>query len=359
MKRPGPRPRSIGVLVAVLLVTGCSTEARQKWLPFFFDGVPDAGRPEPPPTRKVRQDLQREVEALRRENADLRAAAQARAEGARPGEPERPAERARTWAEAEALLPHDAGGAVDWGRAIDTGVIQPRSGLDPGAPTQPAFDMDVKLARGRHPFFAAGFRHASHTRLLACASCHPSPFPVSAGTRRPVITMAAIREGQSCGTCHGPVAFGVETRCPACHTTIPVTDPWRPPAPAAPLESLHSWKEVAARLPVKADEPDWSTALDKGLLAPKSLPGQAEIVTLEVDVERVPNEGGEAMKAVFPHKAHTALLACDTCHPTLYQFKAGATPITMAQLEKGESCGVCHGKVAFPVTACGRCHPAL
>src|SRR5262249_6117757 len=189
MRRPGPRSRSVGVLLALLLLTGCSTEARQKWLPFFFDGVPDAGRPEPPPTRKVRQDLQREVEALRRENAELRAAAQARAEGTRPAEPERPAEQARTWTEAEALLPRDAGGGVGWDRAADPGVIQPRPGLEPGAPTQPAFDMDVKLARGRPPFFAAGFRHASHTRLLACGSCHPSPFPVSAGTPRPAITM--------------------------------------------------------------------------------------------------------------------------------------------------------------------------
>jgi c(7)-type cytochrome triheme protein len=354
------RPRrATGILLAVLLLMGCSTETRQRWLPFFFDGVPDAQRPEPPPTRKVRQDLQREVEALRRENAELRAAAQARADGARAAEPERPAERARTWADAEAILPRDAGGAVDWSGAIEAGAIQPRPGRDLGAPTQPVFDMDVKVAHGRHPFFAAGFHHASHTRWLACASCHPAPFPLTAGSPRPVVTMAAMRNGQACGLCHGRVTFGVDARCPACHPSVPAGDSWRPPAPTSPLEGLRTYKEVQARLPAKADEPDWTTALEQKLLAPKSRPDQPPIAMLELDVERVPKEGGEPMKVVFPHKAHTVLLSCDTCHPTLFEFQAGGTPITMEQLEKGQSCGVCHGKVAFPVTACERCHPAL
>jgi c(7)-type cytochrome triheme protein len=348
---------TLGLILAV--IPGCSAETRQRWFPYFFDGVPEAGRPQPPPTRKVRQDLQREVEALRLENADLRAAAQARAEGARGAEGERPAERAKTWEEAEALLPRDAGGAVDWNSAIEAGVIKPRSGLDAAAPIQSVFDLDVKLAGGRHPFFAASFPHAPHTRWLACGSCHPAPFPLAAGSPRAAVTMAAIRDGQTCGICHGRVTFGVDTRCAACHPGIPATDTWRPPAPASPLESLRSWKEVEARLPVKADTPDWTGALNGRLFAPQSRPGQEALVTLELDVELVPKEGGEAMKAIFPHKPHTALLVCDTCHPAPFEFKAGSTPMTMAQLEKGELCGMCHGNVAFPLSACGRCHPAL
>jgi c(7)-type cytochrome triheme protein len=33
--------------------------------------------------------------------------------------------------------------------------------------------------------------------------------------------------------------------------------------------------------------------------------------------------------------------------------------ITMAKIQAGEYCGACHGKVAFPVEACGRCHAIL
>jgi c(7)-type cytochrome triheme protein len=344
-------------LVLTLLV-GCSTETRQRWLPYFFDGVPETGRPQPPPTRKVRQDLQREVEALRLENADLRAAAKAKAESGR-AETERPAERARTWQEAEALLPREAGGAVDWNGAIEAGVIRPRPGLGPAAPTQAMFDLDVRVAGSRHRFFASVFHHAPHTRWLACGSCHPAPFPLAPGTSRPAVTMAAIRGGQTCGICHGKVTFGADTSCAACHPGIPVTDTWRPPAPAAPLEGLRSWQEVEKRLPVKAATPDWSAALTQGLLAPRSLAGQIPLEVLDLDVDRLPKDLDDDMKVVFSHATHTALHACDTCHPAPFELQAGATPMTMEQLDKGELCGICHGKVAFPVSACGRCHPAL
>ena len=365
--RPGARSQpghavAVGTFTALGLVlallVGCSTETRQRWLPYFFDGVPEDGRPQPPPTRKVRQDLQREVEALRLENADLRAAAKAKAESGRGAETERPAERARTWQEAEALLPRDPHGAVDWSGAIEAGVIQPRAGLDPVAPTQAMFDLDVKVA-GRHRFFASVFHHAPHTRWLACGSCHPAPFPLGAGIPRPAVTMAAMRDGQTCGLCHGKVTFGVDTRCAACHPGIPVTDTWRPPVPASPLEGLRSWKEVQARLPVRAATPDWSEAFSQGLYAPRSQRGQDPLVVLELDVRRLRKGDDEDMTVVFSHKTHTPLLGCDSCHPTPFAFEAGATPMTMAQMEKGELCGVCHGSVAFPVSACGRCHPAL
>lgn len=354
------RPALLGLsglgLVSVLLL-GCSSEARQRWLPYFFDGVPEADRPAPPPTRRVRQDLQREVEALRRENADLRAAMQAQAERDRGRDGGRPVERARTWAEAQEILPRDTEGAVDWGRAIATGVIRPRPGLDPAAPVQASFDLDVELARG-HRFFAATFRHAPHTRWLACESCHPSPFPLTPGPR-PALTMAALRAGRACGACHGPVVFGVESRCSACHPRPPATDVWLPPAPAHPLERMRSWEEVRARLPVQGDTPDWEGARAAGLFAPRPAPGQAPLEVLDLDLERVPAEAGEDAKVTFRHRTHTALLACDSCHPALFERRAGATPITMAQLDNGELCGACHGKVAFPTSACALCHPGL
>jgi c(7)-type cytochrome triheme protein len=345
-------------LALVFLLLGCSSETRQRWLPYFFDGVPEAGRPAPPPTRRVRQDLQREVEALRRENADLRAAAQARTERERATEGERPAERARTWEEAQGTLPRDAEGAVDWSRAVATGAIRPRPGLDPAAPAHASFDLDVELARG-HRFFAATFRHASHTQWLACGTCHPSLFPLAGGAPRPPLTMAALRAGRACGTCHGPVVFGVDTRCAACHSRPPATAAWQPPAPAHPLEGLRSWEEVLARLPARADTPDWEAARAAGLFAPQSRPGQAPLEVLDLDVVRVPREAGEDAKVIFRHQSHTVLLACDSCHPAPFEMSAGETPMTMEQLDKGELCGACHGTVAFPTSACVLCHPGL
>ncbi|HTP64657.1 MAG TPA: cytochrome c3 family protein [Geobacteraceae bacterium] len=60
----------------------------------------------------------------------------------------------------------------------------------------------------------------------------------------------------------------------------------------------------------------------------------------------------------FVHAPHTAKLACRTCHPRL--FRTGRNrPVSMAEMEKGKSCGACHrGEKAFPLADCSRCHMA-
>ena len=61
---------------------------------------------------------------------------------------------------------------------------------------------------------------------------------------------------------------------------------------------------------------------------------------------------------VFSHKLHLAKSAnCGRCHPTI--FAAGHNkPFTMADMEKGKSCGACHnGKKAFGLDKCVTCHP--
>ena len=59
----------------------------------------------------------------------------------------------------------------------------------------------------------------------------------------------------------------------------------------------------------------------------------------------------------FPHAAHTQWLACGNCHDALFAPKAGANPTTMPRILQGESCGTCHGTVAFTALyTCERCH---
>ncbi len=74
------------------------------------------------------------------------------------------------------------------------------------------------------------------------------------------------------------------------------------------------------------------------------------------DIVFKPRYGGEI---VFSHDIHTSnpKIAdnCPTCHEKIYKTKS-KKPVTMAQMEKGKSCGACHGRIAFPLSACGRCH---
>jgi c(7)-type cytochrome triheme protein len=59
----------------------------------------------------------------------------------------------------------------------------------------------------------------------------------------------------------------------------------------------------------------------------------------------------------FSHRKHAAWNGCEVCHPEIFpRTKAGATPFTMLDISGGQACGACHGKVAFPLAYCDRCH---
>lgn len=65
-----------------------------------------------------------------------------------------------------------------------------------------------------------------------------------------------------------------------------------------------------------------------------------------------------AGNVLFSHEAHSAEgIKCMTCHARIYAEK-GRKKMTMARMEKGDSCGACHnGKKAFDVKRnCARCH---
>lgn len=101
---------------------------------------------------------------------------------------------------------------------------------------------------------------------------------------------------------------------------------------------------------------DWVKTLNKKTINPRaSLEDPTEEMEIfELNVVRVPV--GSMPKVVYPHDRHTAWLACDNCHDDIFVPEAGANDITMEMIIKGEKCGVCHGKVAFPVSQCKKCH---
>lgn len=61
-------------------------------------------------------------------------------------------------------------------------------------------------------------------------------------------------------------------------------------------------------------------------------------------------------EVIFPHYIHTWWLDCSSCHPKLFIPARGKNIMTMAGMAEGRWCGKCHGKVAFPLTDCTRCH---
>jgi c(7)-type cytochrome triheme protein len=105
---------------------------------------------------------------------------------------------------------------------------------------------------------------------------------------------------------------------------------------------------------------DWEQALSQKLVSPKpgADPEAKQEDVLDLDLEFVPKDQPE-MKVVFAHKIHTRWLACANCHTAIFEMERSAQHMTMDQIMAGEKCGYCHGKVAFPATACPTCHMAL
>jgi c(7)-type cytochrome triheme protein len=80
----------------------------------------------------------------------------------------------------------------------------------------------------------------------------------------------------------------------------------------------------------------------------------AEAIVMDLNIVR--EVKGSMPNVVYPHKQHTQWLDCSNCHPAIFVPQKGANQISMAMILLGQKCGVCHGKVAFPVSECRRCH---
>ncbi len=207
------------------------------------------------------------------------------------------------------ILPKHENGEIDWVEALRDGTIKPRKtlpgGPDPGYVDGFGFDF---LLPGPDKMFDALFPHSSHVTVLACNTCHPDIVPY----RNTPISMEEVNNGESCGVCHGKVAFSVGA-CGRCHLGMPPG-------------------EFTASL-----EPD--------------------IVFTRVGAEDQPTAGAFP-PAQFAHWVHRIRYRCSACHPATFAMRAGTDTLTMAAMGNGEQCGACHdGTAAFPLTECNACHP--
>lgn len=138
-------------------------------------------------------------------------------------------------------FPADRRGGINWVKAIDKGIINPRMSLK-GDTEMNIMDMDIMFKdTGEMPWVR--FPHLAHTRWLDCSNCHPAIFVPQKGGN-PNIGMDAIIAGKYCGRCHDKVAFALWT-CERCHSVPHEGSPapwWRDqdnPHPASKQESAN------------------------------------------------------------------------------------------------------------------------
>ena len=101
---------------------------------------------------------------------------------------------------------------------------------------------------------------------------------------------------------------------------------------------------------------DWVKSLAEGKIAPRADRIDANAKAAVMDLNIVREVKGSMPDVVYPHKQHTEWLDCSNCHPAIFKPQKGANQISMAGILLGQACGVCHGKVAFPVSECRLCH---
>lgn len=126
-----------------------------------------------------------------------------------------------------------------------------------------------------------------------------------------------------------------------------------------PGTALLQWPSVAFEdFPKTADgnKVDWVKALQSGQIKPRYELTDPNAEPFLLDLVIVRQVKGSMPNVVYPHLAHTQWLDCSNCHDEIFIPQKGANQISMAGILLGQKCGVCHGKVAFPVSDCRRCH---
>lgn len=117
-------------------------------------------------------------------------------------------------AEAMGAFPLDRRGGVNWVKALDLGIINPRADIKGETKMMP-LDLDI-LFKDTDKMPWVKFPHLAHTKWLACSNCHPAIFIQKKGANNP--SMDGILAGEHCGRCHDKVAFALWT-CERCHNT--------------------------------------------------------------------------------------------------------------------------------------------
>ncbi len=100
---------------------------------------------------------------------------------------------------------------------------------------------------------------------------------------------------------------------------------------------------------------NWGSALESGKIRPLWNAADDKARPEVFDLNIVREVKGSMPDVVFPHKKHTGLLDCANCHPAIFVPQKGASKMSMAAIMLGESCGACHGRVAFPIFECRLC----
>jgi c(7)-type cytochrome triheme protein len=206
------------------------------------------------------------------------------------------------------------------------------------------------------------FDHWLHRAKFTCRVCHVDiGFAMQAnGTG---VKAQSNREGFHCGACHdgrktfeGTVLFAAacsegkgESDCARCHEA------------GKSGVRRYAYKEFTGKFPKDVYGIDWEKTENLGIIRPADF-----VEGVSVRKAEMKGRADFGMKPKysfvhpvgFSHEKHTVWNGCELCHPEIFPTaKKETVQYSMFLNVEGRYCGACHGKVAFPLNNCQKCHP--
>ena len=208
------------------------------------------------------------------------------------------------------------------------------------------------------------FSHVRHRDVFLCGQCHNGIVAAGVASRR--FTMSEMEKGKSCGACHdGKTAFGVKT-CNICH---PVKETlFSDDARFSHDKHLAVYSCTDCHNKLYSAGPDnkrFSMAqMEKGASCGSCHDGstvfsvKGDCDTCHKSTVDIVFKVKETGATTFSHTVHKSMYKCVDCHNSIFKAGKESVRVSMAEMEKGRSCGSCHdSKTAFGVKAdCQKCH---
>lgn len=263
------------------------------------------------------------------------------------------------------------GNADDWAPRIAKGVSVlytsalkgTAKGMPPKGGNLALSDAEVKGAvdfmLGKVPGAAKPAKSAAKEAPVTKAAAKETPkIEAPAKVVKEPVAAAPIPETVAVKTAAGPaIPFNRLLRPKSKFNLSPAEDGIHDPENDGTL-ALQSPAAGMTGLPTSTsgNHVDWVQAVSNKSILPRYDRVDPAVMPVIMDLNIVREVKGSMPNVVYPHKQHTEWLDCSNCHPAIFIPQKGANQISMAAILLGQKCGVCHGKVAFPVSDCRKCH---
>ncbi|WP_243688202.1 c(7)-type cytochrome triheme domain-containing protein [Geotalea toluenoxydans] len=178
---------------------------------------------------------------------------------------------------------------------------------------------------------------------------------------------ADMDKGKSCGMCHnGAKAFAL-SGCTSCHKVRQITYNVKETGPTTFSHSAHLKTMQCSSCHNTIFKPGPNkrvnmAEMEKGKSCGACHDGKKSFALSKCTrchpVKDRSYKIAGAGNVEFSHAFHLEAYGCKDCHAHLYSHRGHKKAVTMAEMEKGKSCGACHdSKTAFTVKEnCDRCH---